>query len=70
MTDHVYSVSEIVGSSTSTIEDAIGNALARAHKTLRHLDWFEVTEIRGSLDQHGAVEYYQVAIKLGFRMEG
>ena len=69
MTDHVYSVSEIVGSSVNTIEDAIANALARARKTLRHLDWFEVTEIRGKLDDDGAVEYYQVALKLGFRME-
>jgi len=70
MADHVYSVSEIVGSSTTTIEDAIDNALARAHKTLRHLDWFEVTEIRGNLGADGAVEHYQVALKLGFRMEG
>jgi dodecin len=69
MTDHVYSVSEIVGSSTNSIEDAITNALARARKTLRHLDWFEVTEIRGNLGADGAVEYYQVALKLGLRME-
>jgi hypothetical protein len=69
MTDHVYSVSEIVGSSANTIEDAIGNALARARKTLRHLDWFEVTEIRGNLNADGAVDYYQVTLKLGFRME-
>jgi flavin-binding protein dodecin len=69
MTDHVYSVSEIVGSSTTSIEDAIQNALARARKTLRHLDWFEVTEIRGNLNDDGALEYYQVALKLGFRME-
>lgn len=69
MTDHVYSVSEIVGSSANTIEDAIGNALTRAHRTLRHLDWFQVTEIRGSIANDGAVEYYQVAVKLGFRME-
>lgn len=70
MTDHVYSVSEIVGSSPNTIEDAINNALTRASKTLRHLDWFAVTEIRGSLDPEGTVEYYQVGLKLGFRMEG
>ena len=69
MTDHVYSVSEIVGSSANTIEDAIGNALARARKTLRHLDWFAVTEIRGNLNADGAVDYYQVTLKLGFRME-
>ena len=69
MTDHVYSVSEIVGSSPNTIEDAINNALARARKTLRHLDWFEVTELRGSLSAEGTVEYYQVTLKLGFRMD-
>jgi dodecin len=69
MPDHVYSVSEIVGSSRNTIEDAINSALARARKTLRNLDWFEVTEIRGSLDADGAIEQYQVALKLGFRME-
>jgi dodecin len=69
MTDHVYSVSEIVGSSPTTIEDAITNALMRARKTLRHLDWFEVTELRGRLNTEGAVECYQVGLKLGFRME-
>jgi len=69
MTDHVYSVSEIVGSSPDTIEDAIRNALDRARKTLRNLDWFEVTEVRGRLSAEGAVECYQVALKLGFRME-
>ena len=70
MPDHVYSVSEIVGSSQTTIEDAINNALDRARKTLRNLDWFEVTEIRGSLGADGAIERYQVALKLGFRMDG
>ncbi len=69
MTDHVYSVSEIVGSSPNTIEDAINNALTRARKTVRHLDWFEVTELRGSISSEGAVEHYQVGLKLGFRLE-
>jgi dodecin len=69
MTDHVYSVSEIVGSSPDSIEDAINGALARARKTLRHLDWFEVTELRGHLSPDGTVDHYQVALKLGFRME-
>jgi hypothetical protein len=62
-------VSEIVGSSPDTIEDAIKNALARAHKTLRNLDWFEVIEVRGSLTPDGTVDHYQVSLKLGFRME-
>ncbi|MGZ4226224.1 MAG: dodecin [Solirubrobacteraceae bacterium] len=69
MSDHVYSVSEIVGSSSESIEEAINVALARARKTLRHLHWFEVTDLRGYLDDEGAVDYYQVALKLGFRME-
>lgn len=69
MTDHVYSVSEIVGSSPESVDDAIRNALGRARKTLRHLDWFEVTEIRGHLKDDGAIDYYQVGLKLGFRLE-
>jgi dodecin len=69
MTNHVYSVTEIVGSSPNTIEDAINNSLARARKTLRNLDWFEVTEVRGHLTAEGTVDHYQVALKLGFRME-
>ena len=69
MSDHVYSVSEIVGSSPESIEDAINVALTRARKTLRHLNWFEVTELRGYLTDEGNVDYYQVALKLGFRME-
>ncbi len=69
MTRHVYSVSEIVGSSPESIEDAINNALARARKTLRNLDWFQVTETRGRLERDGTVAEYQVTLKLGFRME-
>ncbi|MBV8944662.1 MAG: dodecin domain-containing protein [Solirubrobacterales bacterium] len=70
MPDHVYSVSEIVGSSPGTIDDAVRNALERAAKTLRHLGWFEVTEIRGQLDDDGSVAHYQVTLKIGFRLEG
>jgi flavin-binding protein dodecin len=69
MSSDVYSVSEIVGSSTDSIEEAIENALARARKTLRNLDWFEVTEVRGHLGADGSVAHYQVALKLGFKME-
>jgi dodecin len=69
MSDHVYSVSEIVGSSPGTIDDAIRNAIARARKTLRHLDWFEVTEIRGQLGADGEIAHFQVALKVGFRIE-
>jgi dodecin len=66
----VYAISEIAGSSTESLEEAIENALARARKTIRNLDWFEVTEIRGHLDDDGSVGHYQVALKLGFKMEG
>jgi flavin-binding protein dodecin len=69
MTDHVYSISEIVGSSPDSVEGAIQSALARARKTLRNLDWFQVTEIRGHLVPDGSVGHYQVTLKLGFRME-
>jgi dodecin len=69
MSNNVYSVSEIVGSSPDTIEDAINNALARARKTLRNLDWFQVTETRGHLNGDGTLAHLQVTLKVGFRME-
>ena len=69
MSSDVYAVSEIVGSSTDSIEEAVENALARARKTLRNLDWFEVTEVRGHLGDDGPVAHYQVTLKLGFKME-
>ena len=69
MSDHVYSISEIVGTSPDTIEDAVRNALARASKTLRNLDWFEVTETRGHIGDGGQIDHFQVTLKLGFRME-
>jgi flavin-binding protein dodecin len=69
MSDNVYAISEIAGSSTDSIEGAIENALARARQTLRNLDWFETTEIRGHLGDDGTVGHYQVSLKLGFRMD-
>jgi flavin-binding protein dodecin len=69
MSHHVYSVSEIVGSSPDGIEAAVANAVARANKTLRNLDWFQVIETRGNLNPDGSVGHYQVTLKLGFRME-
>lgn len=69
MSSDVYAISEIAGSSTESIEEAIENALGRARKTLRNLDWFEVTEVRGHLNDDGSVGHYQVALKLGFKME-
>ena len=68
MTDRTYRVTEIVGTSTEGVEPAIHNALHRAAETLRHLDWFEVTEIRGQIED-GRVAHYQVSLKLGFRLE-
>ena len=65
---HTYGVTEVVGSSTTSIDDAIRTAVARASSTVRGLDWFEVTEIRGHLEE-GAVAHYQVGLKIGFRLE-
>ena len=69
MSDHIYRVTEIVGSSPDGVDQAIRNAIARASQTLRNLDWFEVTEIRGHL-QGGEVAHVQVSLKVGFRLDG
>ena len=68
MTDRTYRVTEIVGTSPEGIDQAIRNGVERAARTLRHVDWFEVTEIRGQVKDQ-AVEHYQVGLKLGFRLE-
>jgi flavin-binding protein dodecin len=68
MTDRTYRVTEIVGTSPDGIEHAVHNALHRAAQTLRHLDWFQVTEIRGQIED-GEVAHYQVGLKVGFRLE-
>jgi dodecin len=68
VTDRTYRVTEIVGTSPDSIEAAVSNALRRAGQTLRHLDWFEVTEIRGQVEA-GGVAHYQVGMKVGFRLE-
>ena len=68
MSEHVYRVTEIVGSSTEGLEHAIRNAIGRADRTLRNLDWFEVTNIRGHLEG-GEVGHFQVTLKVGFRLE-
>jgi hypothetical protein len=68
MTDHVYKVVEIVGSSSKGTDDAIQNAIGRASKTLKNLDWFEVVETRGHL-ANGKIGHYQVTLKIGFRLE-
>ena len=65
---HTYTLVELVGSSTTTIEDAISNALAEASKSVKLMEWFEVVETRGHIE-NGAVAHYQVTIKVGFRVE-
>lgn len=68
MADNVYRVIEVVGSSTEGLDPAIRNGIARAAKTMRNLDWFKVTEIRGHLSDDG-VQHFQVGLKVGFRLE-
>jgi len=68
LSNHTYSISEIVGTSTEGVDDAVRNGIAKASQTLRNLDWFEVKEIRGHLEE-GKVADWQVTIKLGFRLE-
>ncbi|MEU4999289.1 dodecin [Streptomyces sp. NPDC086554] len=68
MSDHTYRVTEIVGSSHEGVDQAIRNGIARASQTLRSLDWFEVTQVRGHIE-NGQIEHYQVGLKVGFRLE-
>jgi flavin-binding protein dodecin len=65
--DHTYKIVELVGSSSSGVQEAIDNAIARAGQTLRHLDWFEVREIRGTIND-GSASWYQVKLGVGFRI--
>ena len=68
MSDHVYKLVDIVGSSATGTDDAIRNAIATAAKTLRKIDWFEVIETRGHVSD-GKVAHFQVTLKVGFRLE-
>lgn len=68
MPDHVYKQIELVGSSTVSSDDAVARAIERASATLRHIDWFEVTEVRGHVED-GRIKHWQVGIKLGMRLE-
>lgn len=65
---HVYRVTELVGTSTTTVDDAISTGIARAAQTIRNIDWFEVTQIRGHVVD-GSVGHVQVTLKVGFRLE-
>ncbi|GAB3213219.1 dodecin [Marinactinospora thermotolerans] len=69
MSEHTYRVTEIVGTSPEGVEKAIRNGIARASSTLRGLDWFEVTELRGHIE-NGEIAHFQVGLKIGFRLEG
>jgi flavin-binding protein dodecin len=68
MSDHVYKTTELVGSSATSIEDAVNKAVERAGKTLRHMGWFEIVETRGRLEG-GKIAHWQVTVKIGFRLD-
>ena len=68
MSDHVYRLSEIVGSSPSSVDEAIRNAIGKAAQTVRNIEWFEAQEIRGQVVD-GGVAYFQVTVKIGFRVD-
>ena len=68
MSDHVYRLSEIVGSSATSVDEAIRTAVAKAAQTVRNIEWFQTEEIRGQVGD-GAVAYYQVRLKVGFRVD-
>ncbi|MFI9833103.1 dodecin [Streptomyces sp. NPDC051913] len=68
MTNHTYRVTEIVGTSPDGVDQAINNGISRASQTLRNLDWFEVTQVRGQIE-NGQVAHWQVGLKVGFRLE-
>ena len=68
MTDHVYRLSEIVGSSTTSVDDAVRTAIRKASQTVRNIEWFQTTEIRGQVVD-GDVGYFQVTLKIGFRVD-
>ena len=69
MSDNIYKIIEVVGSSTSSIEDAIEKAVARASSTIHDLRWFEVKETRGHIE-NGRVAHYQVTLRIGFTLGG
>ena len=65
MKDHIYKLIELTGTSTTSIEDAVGKAISRAHKTVKNLRWFQVIETRGNIEK-GKVHHWQVTVKIGF----
>jgi flavin-binding protein dodecin len=69
MKNHIYKLIELTGTSTDSMEDAVNNAIKRAHRTLKNLCWFQVVETRGCINK-GKVQHWQVTIKVGFALEG
>jgi flavin-binding protein dodecin len=69
MTDHIYRVTEVVGTSQESVAQAIRNGVARVSRTVRNVEWFEVLETRGAASPEGAITF-QVGLKVGFRLEG
>ncbi len=69
MSDHIYRVTEVVGTSTESIAEAVRNGVARVSKTVRNVEYFEVTETRGAVGNDGAITF-QVGLKVAFRLEG
>lgn len=69
MSDHVYRVTEVVGSSPDSVEQAIRSGISRVSRTVRNVEWFEATEIRGRVED-GQIAAFQVTLKVGFRLEG
>ena len=69
MSDHVYRITEVVGSSPDSLDQAIRNGIDRVARTVRNVEWFEATEIRGHV-VNGGVDAFQVTLKVGFRLEG
>jgi flavin-binding protein dodecin len=68
MDDHIYRVIELVGTLETSIDDAVRSAIARAHKTIRNLRWFEIARTSGRIED-GTVRHFQVTLKVGFTME-
>ncbi|HEU0103139.1 MAG TPA: dodecin [Mycobacteriales bacterium] len=69
MSDHIYRITEVVGSSPESVQQAIRNGVARVAATVRNVEWFEATEIRGHV-VNGEIDAFQVTLKVGFRLEG
>ena len=69
MSDHIYRVTEVVGSSSESVQQAIRNGIDRVSRTVRNVDWFETTEIRGRVE-NGEITAFQVGLKVGFRLDG